>query len=982
MTNIYPGVQSNGSLFNKIDIVKRNLSNDLNSGYKNIRHYSNSNIADGTTDARSAILAADTDGPIFLPPGIYAIASNTTISNKITFSPGSRLKPGNNVTITLNGGFEALDDQYIFDTSASNTSIIVSKVNHVTANHFGASSTSSTNLVFFERAIHCATISNLALIVPPQTYTIESGWSINDDYVEIVGEDSTKSVLSFTSGSLSFSDCESPKVSNLTIIGNNQDANGVYFLNGTNNATLSNCTLKGFGADPGNQFGVVQFEVVNGCTCVGNSFENNDGNSTCSDIIFTTCKDIICTGNRCISSNGGGISIDNNPDDLDIRFVVSDNIVKDKAKHGIIIGYGADINRGSVSGNVVYNCSVTGMYIQGGSGDSTGEVAITGNIISYCGGSEPVDDAGNCGIYLSGNGGTFTGNFIGDSGFNTNNFPRGTSRGRSILFGHCKNWTITGNTIKNSASISLDFLTQNTAKNILIANNVIVDAGVTLSLLQIGNSADGVTKNFNITNNIFQRLNTDGPAISIVEIGGQGSDITITNNDIRGIRDDSDTAAILWPREYYRQVIITNNRFYNWDRGLDSVYNIGNTVEDWAFGENVYIEDNLFDTVTIPFNLRSDVYSAVGKNNRFMSCNPGFSEKILPASISNGILEGYYVDGLPLRRGRPNDRLKPLYPLLSDSIEWYNSSELPSPSAYTVSSGNIFNHTAHGRRVRDRIRFTTGSHPSPIEAGIDYYVSSTPNSDTFTISSYNSLDTLTLTSTGSGNYQVMSNTPTWVSDMYNWVNRKPYLISRWNGDGNNDGTGDIIDVQGRQNLSWAGTPAYLDPPDNKGIGKAYDLNGSTNYLSATIPAFTTSSKFTICGWVYLDVSGDQMFFCNRDGSGGYQVLIGSDGNLYFGDNTLGNVAVTTSSSISTGTWTHLALVANGSLSAMYANGIRKTNFFTMNWTAPVPNNLIFGAIPTYSLFFLNGRMFDLRVYEKALTSTQLLGLTNGPSLGY
>jgi hypothetical protein len=1000
------GLKFDGNLYNNKAITKRNLSNSLNSGYKNVLHYSDSNITDGVRDSRAAIVAADAIGPVFFPPGVYAIASNLTFTNKPTFAPGARIKPSTGVIITLSEGFHATDTQYIFDTSASGSSIIVAKADHLTADNFGATPASSTNLVFFQRALASAISSGISLVVPPDEYTFEGTWGINADNVEIFGSDGRKSILHFNAGYLGFSDCDSPKVDNLTITGSDHDSDGVYFFNGTVNASITNCTIKGFGDDPGGQHGAILFELVNGCTAIGNVLEDNNGNSTCADIIFTTCKDIVCIGNRCVSPNGGGISIDNNPNDLDIRFIVSNNIIKGKSKHGLIIGYGADINRGSITGNVIYDCSVTGMYIQGGSGDSSGEVVITGNMISYCGGSQPVDDAGNCGVFISGNSGTFTGNYISDSGYDTSDLPRGTGLGRSILFGHCKHWTITGNTFRNSANISLDFLSQNTAKNILIANNIILDGGT--RLIQVANSTAGATKNFTITGNIFERLNTDGTAISILDIGGQGMELLITNNEFRGIRDDADSAAILWIRENYGRTTITGNTFRNWDRGLDSTYLAGNTNVDWGFGEAVYVDDNLFDTVDIPFNLRTDIYNAVGRSNRFISCSPGYNTAIVPANIVNGILDGYYVDSLPARRCRPGDRLKLLKPNATNSVEYFNTASLPSVSAFTVSSGNIFNHTSHGLRVYDRIKFTSGSIPTPLEIGVDYYVATVPDANTFTISKYFSWDTLTLTSTGSGNYQKQQVSPTWLADtsglnranhtgvqqsttisdfkgtVLNSLGTTTYsqllgsATSLLNGDSNLDGTGDANDTIGAYNGTWGGSANYGLSPIH--TGKSFILDGS-NYITQISEAGDFNNNTTIAAWVKRASSSEAGRIASKrtDSNNAWELYINTDGSVSLYDSAA-NIFSTSAGVIGNNTWHHVAVVINGASSRFYIDGVASGS--TFNPTISSLNTPVnWGRLGAFGgLDYLTGELYQCAIWIGTILTSDQIALLSNPNL--
>lgn len=62
---------------------------------------------DGTTDDRTVLSNADTDGAFRLEKGNYRVASNLTISNDIYFQPGAILEPDAAVTITITGSIFA-----------------------------------------------------------------------------------------------------------------------------------------------------------------------------------------------------------------------------------------------------------------------------------------------------------------------------------------------------------------------------------------------------------------------------------------------------------------------------------------------------------------------------------------------------------------------------------------------------------------------------------------------------------------------------------------------------------------------------------------------------------------------------------------------------------------------------------------------------------------------------------------------------------
>lgn len=142
--SVRPGVQIDGAFVNQTTDAKQKFSLDLNSPKPNVRHYSDSNIADGTTDARAAIAAADAVGPVEFPPGTYAIASNYTFANKPTFSPGAKLKPASGVTVTLSDVYKANPEQHVFDISAGGSISLTKKV-PVYPEHWGAKADGVTN---------------------------------------------------------------------------------------------------------------------------------------------------------------------------------------------------------------------------------------------------------------------------------------------------------------------------------------------------------------------------------------------------------------------------------------------------------------------------------------------------------------------------------------------------------------------------------------------------------------------------------------------------------------------------------------------------------------------------------------------------------------------------------------------------------------------------------------------------------------------
>lgn len=145
--SINPIADSSGRLIENTGASKREFSEGMKQGFKNPFHYvDGTTISDGTTDARAALLAADAEGPITLPPGTYAVASNLTLTNNPFIQPGAKFKPANGVVITLNGGYTAEDTQHVFDISAGGSvECGTGSMPYITFQHFGATALVADN---------------------------------------------------------------------------------------------------------------------------------------------------------------------------------------------------------------------------------------------------------------------------------------------------------------------------------------------------------------------------------------------------------------------------------------------------------------------------------------------------------------------------------------------------------------------------------------------------------------------------------------------------------------------------------------------------------------------------------------------------------------------------------------------------------------------------------------------------------------------
>lgn len=152
------------------------------------------------------------------------------------------------------------------------------------------------------------------------------------------------------------------------------------------------------------------------------------------------------------------------------------------------------------------------------------------------------------------------------------------------------------------------------------------------------------------------------------------------------------------------------------------------------------------------------------------------------------------------------------------------------------------------------------------------------------------------------------------------------------------------------------------------------LDGTGDYLLAPNQPYSNfgSGNFTIEAWIYPNVTGEQFVFSKRATSAQFPpIILGVRGNplrIYF----LGSLNGTTwgingsfvngSINIPLSTWTHVALVRNGTTFTSYVNGVADLSFTGISG-ALVTNTIpvVIGAGASDGSNPLNGNIQDLRI---------------------
>jgi fibronectin type 3 domain-containing protein len=197
--------------------------------------------------------------------------------------------------------------------------------------------------------------------------------------------------------------------------------------------------------------------------------------------------------------------------------------------------------------------------------------------------------------------------------------------------------------------------------------------------------------------------------------------------------------------------------------------------------------------------------------------------------------------------------------------------------------------------------------------------------------------------------------------------------------------GNALDSSGNGNNATAtGSPPYVTGQ----IDQAIDLNGSTGYLRIPSGVVSGVDNLTVAAWVNWDGGGDwQRIFDLGDSTSRYLFLSPSagGGKLRFAiNNGKGEQIAEKTTALAIGTWVHLAVTLSGDTTTLYVDGSPvATNVAAINPTGfdftPVNNYIGKSQFASDPLF--NGRIDDFRVYNYALTASQVNDVKNGGSPG-
>ncbi|MDQ0877740.1 hypothetical protein QFZ77_006399 [Paenibacillus sp. V4I3] len=172
-------------------------------------------------------------------------------------------------------------------------------------------------------------------------------------------------------------------------------------------------------------------------------------------------------------------------------------------------------------------------------------------------------------------------------------------------------------------------------------------------------------------------------------------------------------------------------------------------------------------------------------------------------------------------------------------------------------------------------------------------------------------------------------------------------------------------------------------------GNAVDLSGTSQYVALPTGVVSGDDKITVAAWVNLDtVSNWNRIFDFGSGSSTYMFLSpknGANGKIRFAikNNNSSEQIIDGQAALPTGGWHHVAVTLNGSTGILYVDGVQVgTNTgmtlkpsdmgaTTQNWI---------GRSQYATDPYLDGRVDDFRIYNSAMSASQIMHLANGQTV--
>jgi DUF1680 family protein len=201
------------------------------------------------------------------------------------------------------------------------------------------------------------------------------------------------------------------------------------------------------------------------------------------------------------------------------------------------------------------------------------------------------------------------------------------------------------------------------------------------------------------------------------------------------------------------------------------------------------------------------------------------------------------------------------------------------------------------------------------------------------------------------------------------------VVNQWNFDGN------LTAAVGGVNATGVGSPTYITGHAGQGVS----FNGTAGQY-ATLPAGIVSARTTctIAFWIRVatQVTWARAFDFGSSTTVNMFFVPSNGANARFAITTSGSGGeqqINAGSALATGSWQHVAITLNGATGTLYVNGaqVGQNTGMTLNPSSLGSTTLNYFGKSQYADGNLNGALDDFRIYNGALTASEVATLYGG-----
>ncbi len=161
-------------------------------------------------------------------------------------------------------------------------------------------------------------------------------------------------------------------------------------------------------------------------------------------------------------------------------------------------------------------------------------------------------------------------------------------------------------------------------------------------------------------------------------------------------------------------------------------------------------------------------------------------------------------------------------------------------------------------------------------------------------------------------------------------------------------------------------------------GGGLQFDGVNKYVDAGNAASLNMDYITMEAWIKPTIKNLQIIVQDRD-SVGYRLLLAIDNNskVYFKIYPDSNPNATSLNSVILNSWNHVVTTFDGTTGKIYLNGIQDPNTFSYSGVIATQTSygFLIGKAAIFSQF--SGSIDEVRIYNRALSPTEILDLYNG-----